>query len=77
VQLLPRHRTCLLGRLATHAAGADIRQLPNLIHREEAVLYGDQAAYPKEADRHAFEDRGVRYRVNRCAAGGNKKLNNR
>jgi transposase, IS5 family len=51
---------------ATHAAGADITQLPALLHGEERVLYGDQA-YWKDADRQAFEARGVRYRVNRRA----------
>ncbi len=61
---------------ATHAAESDIKQLPNLLHGEESVLYGDQA-YWKEADRQAFEARGVRYRVNRRAAGGNKKLSER
>jgi IS5 family transposase len=76
VQLLPRHRTRFLGKSAAHAAGADIKQLPNLLHGEETVLYGDQA-YWKEVDRHAFEERGVRYRVNRRAAGGNKEPNNR
>ncbi len=49
---------------ATHAAEADIKQLPKLLHGEESVLYGDQA-YWKEADRQAFEAKGVRYRVNR------------
>ncbi len=61
---------------ATHAAESDIKQLPNLLHGEESVLYGDQA-YWKEADRQAFEAKGVRYRVNRRAAGGNKKLSER
>jgi transposase, IS5 family len=51
---------------ATHAAGADITQLPALLHGAERVLYGDQA-YWKDADRQAFEARGVRYRVNRRA----------
>ena len=37
-----------------------------LLHGEERVLYGDQA-YWKDADRQAFEARGVRYRVNRRA----------
>ena len=49
---------------ATHAAEADIKQFPNLLHGEETVVYGDQA-YWKEADRQAFEANGVRYRVNR------------
>jgi len=52
---------------ATHAGVADITQLPQLLHGEEGVLYGDQA-YWKEADRQALEARGVRYRVNRRAA---------
>lgn len=50
--------------LATHAAAGDITQMPNLLHGEERVVYGDQA-YWKEGDRQAFEARGVRYRVNR------------
>ena len=61
---------------ATHAAESDIGQLPHLLHGEEAVLYGDQA-YWKEEHRQAFEARGVRYRVNRRAAGGNKNLSER
>ena len=54
---------------------ADIKQLPNLIHGEESVLYGDQA-YWKEADRQAFEEQGVRYRVNRRAP-WNRRLSER
>jgi IS5 family transposase len=61
---------------ATHAAGADITQLPTLLHGEERVLYGDQA-YWKEADRQAFEARGVRYRVNRRAASRTRPLSER
>jgi len=61
---------------ATHAAESDIKQLPSLLHGEESVLYGDQA-YWKEADRQAFEENGVRYRVNRRAPGGNKNLSPR
>ncbi len=61
---------------ATHAAESDIKQLPNLLHGEETVLYGDQA-YWKEEDRKAFEAKGVRYRVNRRAPGGNKNLSER
>ena len=60
--------TDLKGRVhsvtATHAARHDITQLPALLHGAERVLYGDQA-YWKEADRAAYEARGVRYRVNR------------
>jgi transposase, IS5 family len=58
---------------ATHAAVADITQLSALLHGEEGVLYGDQA-YWKEADRQAFEAQGVRYRVNRRAAGPHRPL---
>jgi IS5 family transposase len=56
---------------ATHAAASDISQLEHLLHGEETIFWGDQA-YWKEADRQAFEASGVRYRVNRRAAGGNK-----
>lgn len=48
----------------THAAEADINQLPNLLHGEERELYGDRA-YWREADRVAWQRRGLRYRVNR------------
>ena len=61
---------------ATHAAESDIKQMSNLLHGEESVVYGDQA-YWKEEDRHAFEKQGVRYRVNRRAPGGNKNLSQR
>ena len=61
---------------ATHAAESDIKQLSHLLHGEERELYGDQA-YWKEADRAAFEEQGVRYRVNRRAPGGNKNLSER
>jgi IS5 family transposase len=61
---------------ATHAAESDLQQLPHLLHGEETTLYGDQA-YWKEADRQAFEARGVRYRVNRRAPGGNRNLSER
>jgi len=61
---------------ATHAAASDLQELRHLLHGEESELYGDQA-YWKEADRRAFEERGVRYRVNRRAPGGNKNLSER
>jgi IS5 family transposase len=61
---------------ATHAAESDIKQLPHLLHGEESVVYGDQA-YWKEEDREAFEEAGVRYRMNRRAPGGNKNLSER
>jgi IS5 family transposase len=60
---------------ATHAAGSDLQQMPNLLHGEESVVYGDQA-YWKEADREAFEKQGVRYRVNRRPS-RTRKLNER
>jgi len=49
---------------ATHAAAADISQLPALLHGQEREVFGDQA-YWKEADRRAYAARGVRYRINR------------
>jgi IS5 family transposase len=61
---------------ATHAAESDLGQLPHLLHGEESAIYGDQA-YWKEADRQAFEEQGVRYRVNRRAPGGNRNLSER
>jgi IS5 family transposase len=48
----------------TDAAQPDIQQAPQLLHGEEQVLYGDQA-YWSEADRHACESAGLRYRINR------------
>jgi len=48
----------------TDAAQPDIQQAPQLLHGEEHVLYGDQA-YWSEADRHACESAGLRYRINR------------
>jgi IS5 family transposase len=61
---------------ATNAAASDIGQMSDLLHGEESVLYGDQA-YWKEADRQAFEEKGVRYRVNRRAPGGHRNLSER
>jgi len=49
---------------ATAASVADITQLPDLLHGQEREVFGDQA-YWKEADRRAYEARGVRYRINR------------
>ncbi len=60
----------------THAAASDIGQLRELLHGEESVVWGDQA-YWKEADRVAFEEAGIRYRMNRRAPGGNKNLSER
>lgn len=50
--------------VVTDAAQADINQLPELMHGEEEVLYGDKA-YWCEPDREAYEEAGVRYRVTR------------
>jgi IS5 family transposase len=50
--------------VVTDAAEADINQLPELMHGEERVLYGDKA-YWCEPDRVAYEEAGVRYRVTR------------
>ena len=61
---------------ATPASAADITELPKLLHGEEQVLYGDQA-YWKEADRQAYEARGVRYRVNRRPRGQHYPLSER
>jgi IS5 family transposase len=41
--------------VATHAATADITQLPDLLHGQEREVFGDQA-YWKEADRQDFEE---------------------
>ena len=49
---------------ATDAGGADITQLPDLLHGQERELFGDQA-YWKEDDRKFLEAWGVRYRINR------------
>jgi len=48
----------------TDAATADITQLPELLHGDERVLYGDRA-YWSQAHRAEFAANGVRYRVNR------------
>lgn len=51
--------------LATTDAGqADIQQLPDLLHGEERVLYGDQAYWCQD-DREKCEAAGIKYRVNR------------
>ena len=54
---------------ATNAAAADISQLPELLHGQEGEVFGDQA-YWKEADRQAYQARGVRYRINRRPSPG-------
>ena len=59
----------------THAAEADINQLPQLVHGDERELYGDRA-YWNESDRSGFKEVGVRYRVNRRGH-RNKPVSNR
>ena len=49
---------------ATDAAAADITQLPDLLHGQEADLYGDKA-YWKADDHLQWQLAGGRYRVNR------------
>jgi len=48
----------------TAAHVADITVLPQLLHGEERVLYGDQA-YWSEFHRQCAQGHGIRYRVNR------------
>jgi transposase, IS5 family len=48
----------------THAAEADINEMPQLLHGAERVVYGDRA-YWSERDRDDLERLAVRYRVNR------------
>lgn len=50
----------------THAAQADVSQLPALVHGAERAIYGDRA-YWSEGLRAAFRRRGVRFRVQRRA----------
>ncbi len=50
--------------VTTHAGASEFKQLPNLLHGRERVLYGDQA-YWSEMHRFAAKQHGVRYRVNR------------
>jgi IS5 family transposase len=59
--------------VTTHAAAADIKQLPQLLHGQERVLYGDQA-YWSEMHRVAAKAHGVRYRVNRRPANRERPL---
>ena len=53
---------------ATAASVADIIQLPDLLHRQEREVFGDQA-YWKEDDRKFLEAWGLRYRINRRPTG--------
>jgi IS5 family transposase len=53
----------------THAAEADINQMAELLHGEEGAIYGDKA-YWCQPDRVAYEEVGIRYRINRRAVRG-------
>jgi len=57
--------------VTTHPGAADITQLPQLLHGRERELYGDQA-YWREMHRLAAKHHGVRYRVNRRPARGQR-----
>jgi IS5 family transposase len=57
--------------MATHARASDIKQLPDLLHGDEKVLFGDQA-YWSEFHRDCAKEAGVCYRVNRRAKPGKK-----
>jgi IS5 family transposase len=50
--------------VTTPANEADINQLPQLLHGQEKVLFGDQANW-SEFHRECAKQAGVRYRVNR------------
>lgn len=50
--------------VTTHAGASEFKELPNLLHGKEKLLYGDQA-YWSEMHRIAAKQHGVRYRVNR------------
>lgn len=54
----------------TNAAQSDIKQMHDLLHGEEEVVYGD-SAYWKKADRAAFRKKGIRYRINKRATRNN------
>lgn len=47
----------------THAASADLAQLPPLLHGQETTLWGDKAYYKADHREH-WEASGGRYRVN-------------
>jgi IS5 family transposase len=59
--------------VTTHAGASEFKQLQNLLHGKERVLYGDQA-YWSELHRFAAKQHGVRYRVNRRAPNGSRDL---
>jgi IS5 family transposase len=49
---------------ATSASVNDFTQMPDLLHDEEAEVYGDRS-YWSEEDRYLCRQTGIRYRVNR------------
>lgn len=53
--------------VTTDAAGADITQLPQLLHGQETTLWGDKAYYKGDHQRH-WELSGGRYLVNKSGA---------
>jgi IS5 family transposase len=50
------------------AAIADVNPMPEPLHGQEKVVYGDRA-YWRQQDRALLEGSGVHYRVNRCGTG--------
>jgi IS5 family transposase len=54
---------------ATHAAVADIEELPKLLHGQEQVVCGDKA-YHKASDREVLRELGVAYRMMQRALAG-------
>jgi IS5 family transposase len=54
----------------TDAAQADINQMPDLLHGQESVVYGDKA-YWAEEDRKDLEALGISYRINRRGSARN------
>ena len=61
--------------VATTASVHDSRVMGDLLHGEEAEVYGDKA-YADEGKRKDFEERGVKWRVHKKASRG-KTLNKR
>lgn len=57
----------------THAAAADVSQMPELMHGQEREWYGDRA-YWNQSDREYATSRGIRYRIQRRTSAG-KPLN--
>jgi IS5 family transposase len=60
--------------VTTDARGADITQLPQLLHGEEKELYGDQA-YWSDLHRQCAREAGVAYRVNRRPNPEQRRIN--